>query len=293
VLDVVGLVAGGAFALTVYRQPAEWIATHVGIEPPFPELFSLTVTFLIAVTLISVLGGIVASVVGPFVPFFLRPISGLGGAVVGFAQGVLLVGLLLRALALLPLDAPLKEQISRSQTADRLGGAFSQLLPYVETATNRLATDVIPPPPPIHQGESRQLNVPRDMTIWTDPDNETEMLRLLNVERQANGLRTLVADEPLRMVARAHSEEMFRLGYFAHESPLTGTPFDRLRDAGIHYGIAGENLAYAPTVEIAHRGLMNSPDHRRNILTAEFRRVGIGVMRSNLWGRMFSQEFSD
>ena len=55
------------------------------------------------------------------------------------------------------------------------------------------------------------------------------MLRLVNQERTLAGIQPLVADDRLREVARAHSEEMFRLGYFAHDSPLSGSPFDRLR----------------------------------------------------------------
>ena len=37
---------------------------------------------------------------------------------------------------------------------------------------------------------------------------------------------------------------------------------------------------------------MNSPEHRRNILDPQFRKVGIGVQQSGLWGRMFTQDFT-
>ena len=56
---------------------------------------------------------------------------------------------------------------------------------------------------------------------------------------------------------------------------------------------AGENLAYAPTVEIAHQGLMNSPGHRENILRPSFGRVGIGVIDGGVYGKMFTQDFAD
>ena len=85
---------------------------------------------------------------------------------------------------------------------------------------------------------------------------------------------------------------MFRLGYFAHDSPISGSPFDRLGGDGIRYLAAGENLAYAPTVEAAHRGLMNGAQRPRNILDPQFRRIGIGVQQSGLWGRMFAQDFT-
>jgi uncharacterized protein YkwD len=64
-----------------------------------------------------------------------------------------------------------------------------------------------------------------------------------------------------------------------------------MRDSGVRFLTAGENLALAPTIEVAHTGLMNSPGHRANILRREFGRVGIGVMDGGMRGLMVSQEF--
>ena len=94
-------------------------------------------------------------------------------------------------------------------------------------------------------------------------------------------------------MARDHSLEMFQLDYFSHNSPTSGSPFDRMHAAGIPFGVAGENLAYAPNVDIAHQGLMNSPGHRANILRPEFGHIGIGVIRSQVQGSMFTQDFTN
>jgi uncharacterized protein YkwD len=96
----------------------------------------------------------------------------------------------------------------------------------------------------------------------------------------------------LAVVARQHGEEMFQLGYFAHDSPVTGTPGDRIAAADIQAVATGENLAYAPSLRVAHEGLMNSPGHRANILNPAFTRLGIGVIRSENRGLMFVQEFA-
>jgi len=56
-------------------------------------------------------------------------------------------------------------------------------------------------------------------------------------------------------------------------------PFERLRAAGIGYLTAGENLAFAPNLSLAHSGLMNSPGHRANILRPAFHHIGIGALR--------------
>jgi uncharacterized protein YkwD len=130
-------------------------------------------------------------------------------------------------------------------------------------------------------------------TLTPDPDAERQMLELVNAERTRQGLRPLAADDGLRGVARAHSQEMFERGYFAHESPTAGSPYDRMRAAGVTFFIAGENLAYAPSVQLAHDGLMRSPGHRANILRAEFGRVGIGIIRSQFQGSMFTQDFGN
>jgi uncharacterized protein YkwD len=64
-----------------------------------------------------------------------------------------------------------------------------------------------------------------------------------------------------------------------------------MRSANVRFITAGENLALAPTLQIAHTGLMNSPGHRANILRREFGRVGIGIMDGGMRGLMISQEF--
>ena len=119
------------------------------------------------------------------------------------------------------------------------------------------------------------------------------MLELINQARRQAGLPILTADPALRAVARQHGEEMFRQGYFSHYSPATGSPADRVRAAGIGFGVMGENLAYAPSLDIAHQGLMESPGHRANILSPSFHRLGIGVIRSDFRGKMYVQEFRD
>ena len=61
----------------------------------------------------------------------------------------------------------------------------------------------------------------------------------------------------------------------------------------IEYSLAGENLALAPTVETAHKGLMNSKGHRENILDEDYRQMGIGVIDNGVYGKMFVQVFTD
>jgi uncharacterized protein YkwD/uncharacterized membrane protein YeaQ/YmgE (transglycosylase-associated protein family) len=123
------------------------------------------------------------------------------------------------------------------------------------------------------------------------PSLEAKMLEMVNKERVANGLKPLQNDPELIPVARSHSDDMFKRGYFAHNTPEGKNPFDRMKAANISFSEAGENLALAQTLEIAHTNLMNSPGHRANILSPAFGRLGIGILDGGFYGLMISQEF--
>lgn len=123
------------------------------------------------------------------------------------------------------------------------------------------------------------------------PDLEAKMLVMVNQERNKVGLQPLATDTALRKVALAHSADMFERGYFAHLTPEGKNPFDRMREARVRFSLAGENLALAQTLALAHQGLMNSQGHRENILRPGFGRVGIGILDGGPYGIMISQEF--
>lgn len=129
--------------------------------------------------------------------------------------------------------------------------------------------------------------------VREDPASEAEMLALLNKERAKQGLRELVPDEKLREAARLHAKDMLARGYFAHITPEGKDPFERLAELEFSYLAAGENLALAPTLNMAHNGLMNSPGHRANMLSRDFGRAGIGVIDAGRYGKMWVQEFAN
>jgi uncharacterized protein YkwD len=117
------------------------------------------------------------------------------------------------------------------------------------------------------------------------------MLVMVNEERSKEGLKPVKADPEMAEVARKHSKDMFARGYFSHVTPDGKDPFDRMRADGVKFLTAGENLALAQTLSIAHKGLMNSPGHRANILKPTFGRLGIGVLDGGIYGLMITQNF--
>ena len=89
---------------------------------------------------------------------------------------------------------------------------------------------------------------------------EAEVVRLVNEVRSANGLAPLTINWELSRVARYKSQDMKDKGYFSHTSPTYGTPFQMIRNFGLSYRTAGENIArgYA-TPKAVMDGWMNSP----------------------------------
>jgi len=118
---------------------------------------------------------------------------------------------------------------------------------------------------------------------------EKEVVRLVNIERRANGLADLTHDWQLSRVARYKSQDMKDNGYFSHTSPTYGSPFQMMKSFGISYRSAGENIARGQaTPETVVKGWMNSPGHRANILNSSFTHIGVGyVSDGKYWTQMF------
>ena len=118
---------------------------------------------------------------------------------------------------------------------------------------------------------------------------ESEVIRLVNEIRQQNGLRPLAANWELSRVARYKSQDMRDNGYFSHNSPTYGTPFQMLSAFGLSYRTAGENIAkgYSSPQAVVN-GWMNSSGHRANILNASYTQIGVGyVSGGNYWTQLF------
>jgi len=110
-------------------------------------------------------------------------------------------------------------------------------------------------------------------------------LCVLNVRRDAHGLRPLKLNRRLSRAARRHARDMARRDYFSHDTLGGGSFVDRIRRAGYLRGArrwaVGENLAWGTHYRSAPRAItemwMASPGHRANILNPSFREIGIGL----------------
>ncbi|WP_240377417.1 CAP domain-containing protein [Bacillus piscicola] len=126
----------------------------------------------------------------------------------------------------------------------------------------------------------------------TESQFEQEVIRLTNEERAKQGLAPLKAYSELSDVARDKSKDMRDNGYFDHNSPNYGSPFDMMETYGIDFRGAGENIAAGQrTPEQVVEGWMNSEGHRANILNKDFTHIGVGHVEGGNYGHYWTQMF--
>lgn len=118
---------------------------------------------------------------------------------------------------------------------------------------------------------------------------EQQVVNLVNKIRVQNGLKELKLNWELSRVARYKSQDMRDNRYFSHTSPVYGSPFNMIKNFGISYRTAGENIAKGySTPEAVVNGWMNSTGHRENIMNASFTQIGVGyVADGKYWTQMF------
>ena len=175
------------------------------------------------------------------------------------------------------------DQVAKQRPQERAPESFAAIT----------ATDT--PKPPTKAAPTRRQNEGRSVrekaeSVDRVADLERKIHAGINAAR-AIGANTppLQWDEHLGAIARAHSDDMTKRGYFSHDTPEGLGPSDRIEKVGYscwkgsHYGIA-ENIA----IEIASKNLdrvaasavegwMNSPGHRTNLLGRQYDRTGVGA----------------
>ena len=134
------------------------------------------------------------------------------------------------------------------------------------------------------------LNIPK--TEQTVTNYEKEVINLVNDIRVKNGLKTLTYNWELSRVARFKSQDMKDNNYFSHNSPIYGSPFDMIKNFGISYRSAAENIAKGQkTPKAVVDAWMNSSGHRANILNSSYTKIGVGyVAEGNYWTQMFIRQ---
>lgn len=290
VIDLAGWVLSVLLGLRYYQPVARWLGAQVDL---WSEVWDQPIAFILIGMIVSLFVHLIGSAALQRLPKDIqeRPLNQAMGLLPGLVNGLIIAAILSALLLAVPLSERLNESARESVITDRLSvyaeQLESQLRPVFGEAIGRTFNLLT-----IRPDSNERVSLPFKVTTTRPrPDLEQRMLDLVNQERAAAGLRPVVADPELTEVARRHSADMFARGYFAHDTPEGRDPFDRMREANVSFLTAGENLALAPTLPVAHNGLMKSPGHRANILRPQFGRLGIGIMDGGMRGLMVSQEF--
>lgn len=138
-----------------------------------------------------------------------------------------------------------------------------------------------------------RVNVPTgNRSINKSKDIGQQVMDLTNQERAKYGVPPLEWDWQVARVARYKSKDMRDKNYFSHTSPTYGSPFQMMKDFGVSYRSAGENIAAGQTTpEEVVRAWMNSEGHRKNILNEGYTRIGVGYVSGGSYGHYWTQMF--
>jgi uncharacterized protein YkwD len=112
-------------------------------------------------------------------------------------------------------------------------------------------------------------------SCWSFKGNDRKMAKKVNKARSSKGKSKLKLDPELSRIARSHSKSMAKSEELVHTKNLGGKV--------TNWKSLGENIGYGDSVGQLHKMFMNSEVHKDNILKAEFRHVGVGIVKKGDW----------
>lgn len=286
--ELIGLVVAFIFALRFYDGISLFMQNSFHVK----EVYARPISFLFIWIVTQVFFYFAGRLISFYVPTVMKEsrVNHYFGLIPASIKGVILIAIMLVMLVIFPINNTFKNAINNSyigselvkQTA-KIESSMEQLFAGSSILSNSLTSSRV-------EDESTKLNF-TTTDIKIDENGEKQMLDMVNLERQKAGLAPLKSNILLRNVARAQGRDMLVKGYFAHTSPSGETLNIRLNNAQVNYVAAAENIALAPTVDLAEIGLINSPKHRENILNSSFTEIGIGVLDAGSHGLMINQTF--
>ncbi len=287
-LELITWIGSFIAALAFYKYPAVVIEQYFSLG-----VWTLPVAFVLILIIMRIFFGVIIRKVLNITPVetHAHGINKVLGIAPGVLSGVIYATIVAALLLATPLFASFSEKARESKIANELAvhveWVDEKFSPVFDKAVNRSLNNLT-----VNPKSTETVNLP--FTVQNPKireDLELKMLELVNEEREKEGLSPLKADPEMAEIARKHSRDMFAKGYFAHVNLEGETPTDRIRKAKVRYITAGENLALAPSLKLAHNGLMNSPGHKANILHKSYGRLGIGILDGGFRGLMVTQNF--
>jgi uncharacterized protein YkwD len=263
--------------------------------------FANAIGFFVAAAFFEIIFNFILKALISGIPFLnkepkkenLKVVNQIFGIFPGILSGLLLSSFILSLIVTLPFSVFLKHSVNNSRIGNVLVSntqSFSKNWNSIFGGAVNDALSFLTVEPQSNQTVDLHFKV---SNTSVDRSAEQQMFALVNTERTSRGFDALIFSEDLANVGRQHCRDMFNRGYFSHYTPEGLSPFDRMLSVSINFNYAGENLALAPNVNLAMTGLMQSPGHKANILSVNFKKVGIGVIDGGVYGQMYCQEFTD
>ncbi|KKQ18283.1 MAG: hypothetical protein US31_C0006G0014 [Berkelbacteria bacterium GW2011_GWA1_36_9] len=287
-LDLIGIVISFILSLR-YFAVAATIFTNWGISSNLAK----PVGFLTLWVLFQLVFYLITLLVFHYVPEWVNDnkFNRFFGIIPGLLKGIVVAAIILMICFILPVSPAFKDNLVKYP----ISGFFIKSSAMAELQMEKVFDGVksLNFFGTVSQNEEMtKLDFKVDK-FSVDENSENKMINLVNSERAKAGLQPLMLDPTIRTVARFHSIDMAKNGYFSHVNLAGKTPADRMTAGGVTYWLAGENIALAPNVDLAEIGFMNSPKHRDNILDPKYGRIGVGIIDMGVYGKMVTQNFAD
>ncbi|MGI5878741.1 MAG: CAP domain-containing protein [Christensenellales bacterium] len=178
-----------------------------------------------------------------------------------------------------PTRAPTRSAALNTPTPTHVATSAAADTPAPTRAATPAAT---PAPTPTATPDPTDAVTPAPQGYLSETGKAYYLCDLANEERVRNGLHVLEWDDSLAAAAHNHCLDMAENQFFSHVSPTWGGFPARIAASGVSYSTAGENLACIPgydgTTSAAHQALMRSTEHRENILSSAYTRIGIAAI---------------
>ena len=293
-LDFFAFLFAFLFSLRFYSLVSGYFQYLFQIPFSFSNVLGfISIWFLIESILFSIIHGLARKALTKDFAYKATKILNYFSVIPGFLRGLILIALLLILVGTFPIQPKIKADVQSSLIGSAILSHTRQLEGPLNSIFGEISRDSLSFLT-IKPKSDETVDLGFRLEKFKESESlENQMIELVNKERNAVGLSSLQFNSQLREVGRMHSSDMFRRGYFSHYSPEGETVAERAESFRITYMVIGENLAYAPDLELAHKGLMDSPGHRANILSADYSKIGIGIEDGGIYGIMVTQVFSN
>lgn len=290
-LDFISFVIAFFLSLRFYDFASDLFESQFHVPHSIANVLGFLIIWFVAETIFFTITHLVLT----RIPLILRLSHFLRGFafIPALLRGIVFVSLVLVLVASFPVQPRVKIEVRNSKLGSLLLAKAHNLEQPLKSVFGGITQDTLTFFT-IKPSSSDSLDLGFSTTEFKpNPELEMKMVDLVNHERVSRGLKKLAYDPRLTEIGRKHSSDMFIRGYFSHYSPEGKSIADRTADEKVEFMVVGENLAYAPSLDMAHTGLMNSAGHRANILSEDFGNIGIGIQDGGVYGLMVTQVFKN